>query len=547
MKHRNALIILCILSCPACTSDMLRHNTLNQTATLPDLQHQVVLTNLATFAYDRYAIPFHATPSDGTTQIQDNGSITSQLLNATSRTLTLGLSRTAVDQWSMTPVTESVELRILRAAYRRAFDPQVDLYYPDTDLANDLAHELKKQTTTVDDLRTTNQIGNGGLQAYVPAGNSSMTSTSQHNGFAGVADLNKTESTMPDREDANSDTVPKALDTGLGKIADGLTKIGDGVGKISKTSQQGKILLTNKTEPDIVGFNNDSIAKFMFEADSVLSSNDDKIILEDESIGRFPGSLDSQLLHIPLPEWTAEKIELPIDNDHLLGDYRVRLSDPSRPIVPLDISFLDLLPKDFKLQGFNMDDTAKAQTVLAIFRKMKERIDSQGQKYYGSIGCVSSLAIEDFNYNTNTIRKLSLVVSFPARLARNPGKLQGLWGPHPIASADYLRYMATTPLVAELRRQVAEVERTLMKLPSGWLKVSRDKHDVPKNACHKICTKDCNGPIYAWVCSEDKPAFEEFTINVLELSTVMKPVNISGSTGVKFTPGSAAPTASPGK
>ena len=45
------------------------------------------------------------------------------------------------------------------------------------------------------------------------------------------------------------------------------------------------------------------------------------------------------------------------------------------------------------------------------------------------------------------------------------------------------------------------------------------------------------------VRAEDKPAFEEFTIGVLELSTVMKPVNISGSTGVKFTPGSAAPTA----
>ena len=49
------------------------------------------------------------------------------------------------------------------------------------------------------------------------------------------------------------------------------------------------------------------------------------------------------------------------------------------------------------------------------------------------------------------------------------------------------------------------------------------------------------------VRAEDKPAFEEFTIGVLELSTVMKPVNISGSTGVKFTPGSAAPTASAGK
>ena len=81
-----------------------------------------------------------------------------------------------------------------------------------------------------------------------------------------------------------------------------------------------------------------------------------------------------------------------------------------------------------------------------------------------------------------------------------------------------------------------------MKIPSGWLKTSRDKHDMPKNACYKLCTKDCHGPIYAWVCSEGKPAFEDFTIAILELSSVIKNVNISGSTGVKFTPGSAAPT-----
>ena len=129
MRWRVLIAVACCSLASGCTSDMLRHNTLNQTATLPDIQHQVVLTNLAAIAYDPYAIPFHATPSDGTTQIQDNGSIGSQLLVATSRTLTLGMYRTAVDQWSMTPVTESISLRLLRAAYRRAFDPRVDLYF----------------------------------------------------------------------------------------------------------------------------------------------------------------------------------------------------------------------------------------------------------------------------------------------------------------------------------------------------------------------------------------------------------------------------------
>ncbi len=570
MRWRVLIAVTCCSLAGGCTSDMLRHNTLNQTATLPDLQHLVVLTNLATFAFDRYAIPFHATPSDATTQIQDNGSITSQFLQATSRTLTLGLSRTAVDQWSMTPVTESVEIRLLRAAYRHAFDPTVDLYYPDVELANDLAHELKKQTTTVDDLRTTNQIGNAGLQATTTAANSGMLAASGHGTNLGFAVTpQETRPTTPGSQPPVTPNPPRnrtfgqAVDDNFDKIARGLNRIGDGIGggldkvgnsldkigdKLSKNAQQGGVTLTNKTEPDIVGFNNDSISKFMFESESVLSSNDDHIILEDEFLGKDAGSVNSQLFQIKLPEYISEKIELIIDITHELRNYGIKLSDPARAVEPLEIKFSDALSEDAALHRRKMDNPVFLQTALATLRKLKSHIDTKIQKYYGSIDAVVSLGIEDYDYANNIIKKLSLVVSFPPHLARHSGKLVRTYPSEaPKASDDYPRYMATTPLVAELRRQIAEVERTLLKLPSGWLKVSRNKHDMPKTPCYKICTKDCDGPIYAWVCGEDKPAFEEFTIGVLELSTVMKPVNLSGSTGVKFTPGSAAPTASSGK
>jgi hypothetical protein len=568
MNPRILITLICLLLASGCTSEQLRHNTLNQTATLPDIQHQVVLSNLAAFAYDPFAIPFHATPSDGTTQIQDNGSITSQLLVATARTLELGLSRTAVDQWSMAPVTESISIRLLRAAYRRVFDPRVDLYFPDEELANDLAHELKKQTTTVDDLRTTNQIGNAGLNAVTAAGSSSMVAAAGHGTNLAFAVTPKQTSgpttgttpttpnppsnppqnrTLTRTIDENFDKIGKGLNRIGDSIGSGLDKIGNGIDKLAKNSQQDSVLLSNKTEPDIVGFNNDSIAKFMFESESVLSSNDDQIVLDDEFLGKNPGSLNSQLFQIKLPEWISEKIELPIDGTHELRDYRITLSDPARPVSPLHLAFSTVLKENAELDGKKMDNPVYLQTTLAMFRKLKRYIDAEVQRYYGSIDCVVSLGIDDFDYENNVIQKLSLVVSFPAGLARHPNKLVGSWGPHPLVSQDYPRYMAATPLVAELRRQVAEVERTLIKIQPGWVGRSRDKHDVPSNACYKLCWKDCNGQLYVWVCPEGKAAFEDFTIAILELSSVIKNVNLSGSTGVKFTPGSGAPTLGAGK
>ena len=52
----------------------------------------------------------------------------------------------------MQPVTNDVALRLLRVAYRRPLGFDENLY--NDDLANDFAHEIKKQTYQVDDLRT---------------------------------------------------------------------------------------------------------------------------------------------------------------------------------------------------------------------------------------------------------------------------------------------------------------------------------------------------------------------------------------------------------
>ena len=129
----------------------LRRNVVTQASTLTELQYQQVLGNLAMMSLDPDAMPTHINIRDGSAQIQDNGVISS----ASPATIypSLSGSRTLVAQWTMIPLTDDVELRILRLAYRRAlgFDEELEL-----DLANDLAHELCNRVSNSDyiDLRS---------------------------------------------------------------------------------------------------------------------------------------------------------------------------------------------------------------------------------------------------------------------------------------------------------------------------------------------------------------------------------------------------------
>jgi hypothetical protein len=147
--YRPLLMAACLFIA-GCTNNQLRRSTVGQAMTLNDIQHQQVMQNLASFAANEYALPRHVTLHDGTAQITDNGSIIGQVI--TGRFLNIGAQRTVVDQWSMLPVTNDVSLRVLKIAYRRALGSSENLY--SDDLANDFAHEIKKQTYQLDDLRT---------------------------------------------------------------------------------------------------------------------------------------------------------------------------------------------------------------------------------------------------------------------------------------------------------------------------------------------------------------------------------------------------------
>src|SRR5271166_1933341 len=127
-----------------CTTGRLRQRTINQGSTLPELQYEQVLDNLAQFAVNPAALPWHVNLREGTTQVTDSlsGGAAVDLGPPVTWFPQLLGSRTAVAQWGVSPVIDATELRLLRIAYRRALGiPDI----PTPEFLDELAHELKAQ------------------------------------------------------------------------------------------------------------------------------------------------------------------------------------------------------------------------------------------------------------------------------------------------------------------------------------------------------------------------------------------------------------------
>src|SRR4051794_2480173 len=121
---RLACLLLAAGMCfsTGCTSRHLCQRTVNLGGTLPELQYQQVLNNLAQFAVNPSALPWHVNLKEGTSQVTDSlsGGALADLGPPASTEPQLFGSRTVVAQWGMAPVTDATELRLLRVAYRRA-------------------------------------------------------------------------------------------------------------------------------------------------------------------------------------------------------------------------------------------------------------------------------------------------------------------------------------------------------------------------------------------------------------------------------------------
>lgn len=77
MKKLLAILIIhmSLIRTMGCTHNQLRRNTVNQMATVHDIQQQQVLDNLAMFVANRNAYPYYSVVSQGTSQLIDQGTL----------------------------------------------------------------------------------------------------------------------------------------------------------------------------------------------------------------------------------------------------------------------------------------------------------------------------------------------------------------------------------------------------------------------------------------------------------------------------------------
>jgi hypothetical protein len=157
MRLFRILFVIGLACSTGCTTGRLRQRTINQGSTLPELQYQQVLDNLAQFATRPASLPWHVNLREGTSQVTDSlsGGAALDLGPPVTWFPQLLGSRTAVAQWGMSPVIDATELRLLRIAYRRAHgSPDM----PSPRFIDELAHELKDQFASNADLRIESEL-----------------------------------------------------------------------------------------------------------------------------------------------------------------------------------------------------------------------------------------------------------------------------------------------------------------------------------------------------------------------------------------------------
>ncbi len=107
-----------------CMSQQLQFSTRRTANTLPDLQYQQVMDNLAMIAANPGFLPYLAVAGQGSIQVTE-GRTSSLGLNMAPKTFTsgifgLGASQNVTGTWSLGTITSPEKIRSMQAAYQRA-------------------------------------------------------------------------------------------------------------------------------------------------------------------------------------------------------------------------------------------------------------------------------------------------------------------------------------------------------------------------------------------------------------------------------------------
>jgi hypothetical protein len=128
MRHWLILLVVVIQSASGCTHLALERRTLNQASTLSNLQYQQVLDNLALFACNPDALPWHLKLNGASVQVTDQGTGLFAFSwgggKSGSYAPSLTAQRGIVNQWSGIPTVDPDSLELLSLAYQKALCPQ---------------------------------------------------------------------------------------------------------------------------------------------------------------------------------------------------------------------------------------------------------------------------------------------------------------------------------------------------------------------------------------------------------------------------------------
>ncbi len=115
-------LAIAVVTC-GCMNQQLQLTTRRTLGSLPDLQYQQVIDNLATIAANPAFLPYLAVVGQGSIQVTDNGN--ALLALGVSRTppaadvLSLGASRNVTGTWSLGTITSPEKIRGMHALYHR--------------------------------------------------------------------------------------------------------------------------------------------------------------------------------------------------------------------------------------------------------------------------------------------------------------------------------------------------------------------------------------------------------------------------------------------
>jgi hypothetical protein len=117
-------------------------------STLPDLQYQQIVDNLAAIASNPGLLPYLAVAGQGTVQVTDNGTSSLGIPFAprafNSGLLTVGATRNVTGTWSMGTITSPEKTRSMQAVYQRAILGATEKHEDYTWLNIGCAHEVPR-------------------------------------------------------------------------------------------------------------------------------------------------------------------------------------------------------------------------------------------------------------------------------------------------------------------------------------------------------------------------------------------------------------------